>query len=68
MRTTTGAVGFAPRIHIGWLGIVYLVVGALVAATHHYYAHLHTVKTIGSAILAILLWPLLFLGINLHIR
>ena len=68
MRTTTPSVGVAPRIHIGWLGIVYLIVGALVAATHHYYAHLHSAKLIGSAILAILLWPLLFLGINLHIH
>ena len=57
-----------PRGGIGLLGIVYLVVGAIVAATHHYYDHLHTLKGIGSAVLAILLWPLLFLGINLHIH
>jgi hypothetical protein len=50
------------------LVVVYLVAGAIVAATHHYYAHLHTAKQVGSAILAILLWPLLFLGINLHIH
>jgi hypothetical protein len=69
MATSSGYVGLrAPRIRVGWLGIVYLVVGAFVAATHHYYAHLNTVKTIGSAILAILLWPLIFLGINLHIH
>jgi hypothetical protein len=48
--------------------VVYLVAGAIVAATHHYYAHLHTVKQIASAVLAILLWPLLLLGINLHIH
>jgi hypothetical protein len=47
---------------------VYLVVGAFVAATHHYYAHLHVAKQYGSAALAILLWPLLFLGISLHIH
>jgi len=45
-----------------------LIVGAIVASTHHYYAHLDTARAIGSAVLAILLWPLLFLGINLHIR
>jgi hypothetical protein len=56
------------RPRIGLLGVIYLVAGAIVAATHHYYAHLHTVKAIGSAVLAIILWPLLFLGINLHIR
>ncbi len=57
-----------PRVHIGPLGLIYLIVGAIVASTHHYYAHLDTARAIGSAVLAILLWPLLFLGINLHIR
>ena len=58
----------AARPRISLLGVVYLVAGAIVAATHHYYAHLHSVKGIGSAVLAILLWPLLFLGIDLHIH
>ena len=57
-----------PRAGIGLLPLIYLIVGAIVAATHHYYAHLHSLKGIGSAVLAILLWPLLFLGINLHIH
>ena len=48
--------------------LVYLVVGAIVAATHHYWAHLHTIKQIGSALLATVLWPLVLLGINLHIH
>jgi hypothetical protein len=56
----------APRMSL--LAVVYLVAGAIVASTHHYYAHLHTAKQYGSAVLAILLWPLLFLGINLHIH
>jgi hypothetical protein len=46
----------------------YLVIGAFVAATHHYFAHLQVARQYGSAALAILLWPLLFLGINLHIH
>jgi hypothetical protein len=57
-----------PRGGIGLLGVIYLVAGAIVAATHHYFVHLHTAKGIGSAVLAILLWPLIFLGINLHIH
>ena len=48
--------------------LVYLVVGAIVAATHHYWSNLHTVKQIGSALLATVLWPLILLGINLHIH
>ncbi|MDE3025412.1 MAG: hypothetical protein KGI93_07560 [Acidobacteriota bacterium] len=47
---------------------VYLIAGAFVAATHHYFAHLHAAKQYGSAALAILLWPLLFLGVHLHIH
>jgi hypothetical protein len=56
----------APRMNL--LLLVYLVAGAIVAATHHYYAHLHVAKQYGSAALAVLLWPLLFLGISLHIH
>ena len=55
-----------PRISL--IAVLYLVVGAIVAATHHYYAHLHSVADFGSAVLAILLWPLLLLGISLHIH
>jgi hypothetical protein len=36
--------------------------------THHYFRHLNGVRTIASAVLAIVLWPLVLLGINLHIR
>jgi len=56
----------APRMNL--LLVVYLVAGAIVAASHHYYAHLQGAKQYGSAALAILLWPLLLLGINLHIH
>jgi hypothetical protein len=47
---------------------VYVVVGVIVAASHHYFAHVSTLKPILSALLAIVLWPLLLLGINLHIK
>jgi hypothetical protein len=48
--------------------VVYLVAGGIVSATHHYWSNPDTVKTIGSALLATLLWPLVLLGINLHIH
>jgi hypothetical protein len=48
--------------------VIYLVAGAIVAATHHYFTHLHTVQQFGSAVLAVVLWPLILLGINLHIH
>ncbi|MDX6511944.1 MAG: hypothetical protein QOE36_1448 [Gaiellaceae bacterium] len=55
-----------PRFSL--LGLVYLGIGVAVAASHHYFAHLNTIREILSAILAVVLWPLILLGINLHIR
>jgi hypothetical protein len=48
--------------------IVWLVVGVLLASAHHYFAHVDTLKLVASALLAIVLWPLLLLGVNLHIH
>lgn len=50
------------------IGIIYLVVGILVASTHHYFRHLHSVKPIASAVLAVVLWPVVLLGANLHLH
>ena len=51
-----------------FVGVVYIVVGVAVAAQKHYFEHLDTFRLIASAVLAVVLWPLLFLGIDLHIR
>ena len=56
----------SPRI--GLLGVIYLVVGVIVAESHHYFENIHGLKGVVSAVLAIVLWPLILLGINLHIR
>ena len=50
------------------LGVIYLAIGVFVAASKDYFENLETVKRVLSAILAILLWPLLLLGIDLHIK
>ena len=57
-----------PSYGVSWLAVIYLVAGGIVAATHHYWQHLHTLKAIASAVLATLLWPLLLLGVSLHIH
>jgi len=49
----------------GIVGLVYLVVGVVVASSH--LAHASTLKPLLSALPAIVLWPLL-LGVNLHIK
>jgi hypothetical protein len=56
------------RYGVSWLVVIYLVAGGIVAATHHYWSNLHTLKAIVSAVLATLLWPLLLVGVNLHIH
>lgn len=48
--------------------VLYLIVGVIVASSHHYFAHVNTLKPVVSAVLAIALWPLLLFGINLHVR
>lgn len=48
--------------------VLYVVVGAVVASSHHYLSNLDTVRRIASAALAILLWPLILLGVDLHIK
>lgn len=47
--------------------IAYLVVGVIVAASKDYLQNLDTARRLASAVLAIALWPLLLLGIDLRI-
>ncbi len=51
-----------------FFALVYIVVGVAVAAQKHYFKHLDTIRLIASAVLAVVLWPLLLLGIDLHIK
>jgi hypothetical protein len=58
MSRTLGAVLF----------VIYVIIGVLVAAGHHYFEHLDALKPIASAVLAVLLWPLVLFGISLHLK
>ena len=57
-----------PRVGVSWIVALYLIIGGIVAATHHYWSHPHALKAWGSALLATVLWPLIPLGVNLHIH
>jgi hypothetical protein len=48
--------------------IIYLIVGVVIANSHHYFTHTGSLKPIVSAVLAVVLWPLILLGINLHVH
>jgi hypothetical protein len=56
---------FLPR---NLLVLVYVGVGLVVASTHHYFSNINGWRGVVSAILAVGLWPLVLLGINLHIK
>jgi hypothetical protein len=51
-----------------YIPIIYIAIGVFVASSHHYFVHLNSVSHILSAVLAVLLWPLLILGVNLNIK
>jgi hypothetical protein len=48
--------------------IAYVVIGVLVAADRNYFEHLGNVDNIASAILAVILWPLLVLDVDVTLR
>jgi hypothetical protein len=52
----------------GLLALIYIGVGVAVAASHDYFKNVDGWRGVLSAIFAIFLWPLILLGIDLHIR
>jgi len=48
--------------------LVYLVVGLVVASQHSYLSNLTTIRSVLSAALAIIVWPLVLLGVNLTLH
>ena len=53
---------------ISLLFLVYVGVGVAIAASHDYFDNVNGWRGVVSAIFAIFLWPLVLLGINLHIK
>ncbi|HET9098013.1 MAG TPA: hypothetical protein VFN51_00165 [Candidatus Saccharimonadales bacterium] len=50
-----------------FIGFVYLIIGLIVASQNSYLSDLTSFPHIIAALLAIILWPLVLLGVNLHI-
>ena len=52
----------------GWiLPVIYVLVGAFVAAAHHYFSRTHQLTGVIDALLAIVLWPLVLFGVHMHV-
>lgn len=49
------------------VAVAWVVVGLVLAHSHHYLENLHHAERIISAVLAVMLWPLLVAGMNLHV-
>jgi hypothetical protein len=49
------------------VAVVWLVVGCIVAGSHHYFDNLHSIGPIITAVLAVLIWPLILLGVKVNI-
>ncbi len=60
--------GYAPAYRSGIATAIYLVLGLLVAVANNYFDHLTTFGRLLSALLAVVLWPLLLLGLDIRIR
>ena len=55
------------RRRFGLLGLIYVLVGIYIAFAEDYIG-IRLVKLVLSALLAIFLWPLILLGVDLRIR
>ncbi|MDP2710372.1 MAG: hypothetical protein Q8O56_04070 [Solirubrobacteraceae bacterium] len=47
--------------------LVYVIVGAFVAAAHDFFDHVGSIRGVASAVIAILTWPLVLLGVEIRI-
>jgi hypothetical protein len=52
----------------GILPLIYVIIGVVIAQQHHYLAHLNSLSQVISAVLAVTLWPLVLLQVNLHVN
>ncbi len=50
------------------LGAVYLIVGVIVAAVNDYFDNFNTLRAVGEALIAILIWPLVLFGVDINLR
>ena len=50
------------------LGGLYLIIGVVVAAINDYFDSLGGLRAIGEALVAVLIWPLILLGVDVNLR
>ena len=50
------------------IGLLYVIVGVVAAAIYDYFDHLGTIRRVLEAVIAVLIWPLILLGVEIDIR
>jgi len=55
-------------MRIGPIGLIYIVVGIIVAAIENYFDNVGSAVRIGEALLAVLLWPLILFGVDINLE
>lgn len=50
------------------LGGIYVIAGVVVAAIKDYFENIDTLKGVLEAVIAVLIWPLVLLGVDINIR
>lgn len=48
------------------IGLLYLIIGVVVAASDNYFKNVDDFEKVAEAVLAIVLWPLVLLGIDMR--
>jgi len=49
-------------------GIIYILIGLIVAASHGYFGAVDSLSTLLNLLLAIFLWPLLLFGVSFNLN
>jgi hypothetical protein len=62
-----GATSVNKKLSISVLGLIYIVIGIIIAVSKHYIT-IGWLKVVASGVLAVFLWWLLLLGVNLHLH
>ena len=76
-------VSVSPTVPVGWcaidkdvgvrgrkvslIGVIWVVIGLIVAANHNFLDHLDTVSRVLSAVLAVAVWPLVVFHVHFGI-
>jgi hypothetical protein len=50
------------------LGTIYLIVGLIVAAINDYFESLGTLRRVGEALIAVIIWPLILFGVDVQLK